>query len=198
MGLFNRAFGGANGVREAMQLTYANHVADIDSGKIQVSDRSEAHVFGLYGALSTRYWVRGGTRTEAQLMMELAPFCAMTDKKAAIAMLAEYAVFQERPADAEVGVLRTVLNATAEGIWDAPWLQATVQGIAFGADWARLLDPDTIYVLRARNDAASKNAEAFSEKIVISCPQCAQKLRVSAGPNMVAACPRCSTEIALD
>jgi ribosomal protein L37AE/L43A len=198
MGLFNRAFGGANGVREAMQLSYANHVADIASGKIQVPDRSEAHVFGLYGALSGRYWVRRMARSEAQLMMELAPFCAMMDKKAAIAMLAEYAVYQERPADAEVSVLRTVLNTTVQNIWDAPWLQATVQAIASGADWARLLDSDTIYVLRARIDAASESAEAVPDKIVISCPRCTQKLRVRTGPNLVATCPKCSAEIPVD
>lgn len=149
-------FGGANGIREAMQLSYANHVADVLSGKLQVADRSEAHFFGLYGAMETRYWVRRVSRTEAQIMMELAPFCAIADKKSAIAMLAEYAVYQERPEDAEVGVLRSVLNTTAEEmIWEAPWLQATVQGIALGVNWACLLSSDTIYVLRARNDAAS-------------------------------------------
>jgi hypothetical protein len=42
MGLFNRVFGGANGVQEAMRLSYANHVANVAGGKLQVSDPSEA------------------------------------------------------------------------------------------------------------------------------------------------------------
>lgn len=198
MGLFNRAFGGANGVRETMQLSYANHVADVVSGKLPVSDRSEAHFFGLYGALSTRYQARGAPRSELQLMMELAPFYAMPDKKAAIAMLAEYVVYQERPAEAEVGVLRAVLREAAENLWEETWLAATVQGIAAGADWARLLDIDTIYVLRARNDAiadaAAANAAPVPDRVVIACPKCTQKLRVRTGPNLIATCPKCRTE----
>ena len=130
-------------------------------------------------------------------MMELAPFCAMLDRKAAVAMLAEYVVYQERPADAEVGVLRTLLQRTIEDMWDANWLQATVQGIASGADWARLLDSDTLYVLQARSDAASASAEGARDKVVISCPQCTQNLRVRTGPNLVATCPKCNAEIPL-
>lgn len=93
---------------------------------------------------------------------------------------------------------RTVLNKTAEDIWAAPWLQATVQGIAVGADWAHLLASDTIYVLQRRNAAMSEDVEATTDKIVISCPACTQKLRVRTGPNLVATCPKCSIEIPLD
>lgn len=164
MGVLNRMFGGAQGVRETVRFWYANHDADAASGKIRISERPEVHFLGLYAALSKRYWARGLARSEARLMAELAPFCAMRDKKSAIAMLAEYVVYLERPADAEVGILRTVLNATVRDIRESPWLQATVQGVVFGADWVRLLDAETVYMLRVRFDAASEVAGAATGK----------------------------------
>jgi hypothetical protein len=102
------------------------------------------HNAGLYGALCTRYMVRGTPRPELLLWAELAPFLAMSEDTAAEA-LAEYAVYQERPADAKTEWLAEAINLAlrnaAPNLQESPAAMATM-GLMNGATWSALLDAD--------------------------------------------------------
>jgi hypothetical protein len=79
------------------------------------------------------------------------------------------------------------------------WMQARVFAEVFFAqpdavDYFRSLRPACLGQAPQRTRAES----APLGKIVIECVTCQQKLRVTPGRNMVAACPRCGSEIALD
>lgn len=162
MGMLNRMFGGANGVRETMHVCYANHVADIVKRRICVPTGSDPHYFGLYGAMATRYEVHEKLAPESLINVEIAPFCAMDDKELAVAMLAEYVVYRETPVLARTDLLSRVLGAAVGDVWGAPWLEALVLGIDERIPWSYLLAQKTIYVLRARYAASAQGS--FSTK----------------------------------
>jgi hypothetical protein len=204
MGVLNKMFGGANGIRESMQESYVKHRKLVESGQAQVADVSDAHFMGLYGALNTRYWARGIRRTEPQLMIELAPFCAMQDKNAALSMLSEYAVYQERPGEAQIGLLKIVINTSLRSCEEDHWLQAVATGVRQQADWSDLLEPETLKFLLTTIERSKKKVgfpglgtRVENDKVVIGCPRCGQKLRVRSGTNLTATCPVCNTDIDL-
>ena len=127
----------AEGIREAMRMSYDKHLKKAYSGAISAPDTTPAQS-ALYGALGTRYLARGQVVPEVQLWKELIPFLALRDSDARES-LAEYVVYCEKPAEARVDVLRAKIN---EGLRRA---NKEVRIMAFtamqqGVAWTRLLE----------------------------------------------------------
>ena len=140
MGLWNKLFGGADGCREAMRESYAKHVQMARQGKIAMGDTDSPHVIGLYGALGSRYRVRGLPVIETLIWGELAPFLAMKEQQA-IEALAEYVLFQERPSDARVAWLKGQVNMALRSCNDGTWLGMAAFGLDNQVPWCSLLEP---------------------------------------------------------
>lgn len=69
------------------------------------------HQAGLYGALRARYIARGQSVSEMSLWAELAPFVIMAEGTGCEA-LAEYVIYQEEPAQANVSWLTKIISAS--------------------------------------------------------------------------------------
>jgi hypothetical protein len=141
MGLFNKIFGGADGCRECMRESYEKHVR-----LAKTNSPDSPHAFGLYGALASRYMVRGWQVVEPIIWADLSPFLAM-DKSEAVEALAEYAVFQERPEDARQGWLKRVINDAILSPTDNTYVAMTAMGLMNKVAWCGLLEPNTISVI---------------------------------------------------
>lgn len=140
VGLFNKLFGGANGVRESMRDSYAQHIALVSSGRLGAPNGP--HAAGLFGALSSRYRVTMRAPNEAEVWAELTPFLAMTVPES-IAMLAEYVVFQEMPPAADRFALTSAINGSLSGTSDEDLL--CLAGVAlsvYDPAWRPLLSTE--------------------------------------------------------
>lgn len=87
--------GSAEGIREAMRMSFDKHVRQAEQGRI---GGPPLHA-GLYGALATRMMMRQLPSDEASLVPEIAPFMKL-DQAEAREAIAEYAVLQECPQEA--------------------------------------------------------------------------------------------------
>jgi hypothetical protein len=114
MGLWKRLFGGADGARDAMRVSYFKHRRLAEQGRAPTFTSDPPHYLGLYGALGTRYKARLQAFDEAGLWIELAPFLLIREAEA-VEALAEYVLWKEGHKDARVRWLREVINATLCG-----------------------------------------------------------------------------------
>lgn len=157
MGLLTKIFGGADGCREAMHESYAKHVQVARQGKAGVANIDDAHYVGLYGALGSRYRVRGHAVSEAEIMAELAPFCAMGNEQQAIEALAEYVLYQEGRSEARIEWLSWCINSALQACKEEHWLGLAAMGLINRVKWCDLLNPEMRNVLERVNSFADQN-----------------------------------------
>lgn len=159
MGIFTKLFGGAGGCREAMRESYAKHVQVARQGKAGVSNIDDAHYIGLFGALGSRYRVRGLPANESKIMAELAPFCAMKNEQMAVEMLAEYVMYQEGCWGAEVrtDLLKLNINSALQSCTEEHWLSLAAMGLLNQVSWRTLLNPEIRNELERLTDLEPKN-----------------------------------------
>lgn len=111
-----------------------------------MSEGTTAHQMGLYGALGSRYVVRGAQVVEVVIWADLTPFMAMNEPEA-VEALAEYAVYQENPAGAKSWLRKVINDALLAALsskdsekWGAMMVGALVNECA----WCSLLEIKTI------------------------------------------------------
>lgn len=137
---FLRNANNAEGAREAIRLSHAKHRR---LAAAQPPSGTSPHKAGLYGALGTRYLTRGQRVPEVVLWAELTPFMLMPEDRA-VEALAEYVIYQERSADANVPWLTAVINDAlrrAAPSEESPRVMAPVAMIN-RVSWCALLEPD--------------------------------------------------------
>lgn len=152
MGLWNTVFGGADGCRQAVRDTYAKYVRLAKNG--QSPGRESLHAVGLHEALSARYRARGIVR-EGGIWDELAPFLAM-EEQAAVAVLAEYVVFQEHPKDSRVPLLKEALNAALQSLTKESYRKLAALAVINQVAWCALLTSDTVQMIEVSIDQLSQ------------------------------------------
>ncbi len=133
----------AKGCREAMKLSYKKHFGLFLDGKAPETVNS-AHGAGLYGALGTRYKASGIPFWEGDIWPQLVPFQIMNEK-IGMEALAEYAVYQEKPEDAELKWLKEMVNKafSSDEFKSSKTHRITaMMGLQRNAPWCELLDPD--------------------------------------------------------
>jgi hypothetical protein len=79
-------------------------------------------------------------KPEVELWPELVPFLAMPES-IAVAMLAEYVVFQETPSKARVSDLCSAINSAIESCSDEDRVLMAAIGLLNGVPWSALLSP---------------------------------------------------------
>lgn len=131
----------AEGIREAMRMSYGKHLNLARSGEGPADGTPDHHV-GLYGALATRYRLRGASVPELSMWGSLAPFLAMSERDG-VEALAEYAVLQERPGEAKRSWLSSAVNRALRNARDQHILTLAHVGLVNQVDWCDLLEPDT-------------------------------------------------------
>jgi len=98
----------AEGVREAMRMSYEKHFDLARRGQIGSSDDNPHHN-AVGGAMWTRMQVRGQATWEHLSYAEALPFMFLDPKEGREAV-AEYAVAVERPAEAKIGWLKQMIE----------------------------------------------------------------------------------------
>jgi hypothetical protein len=107
------------------------------------SARESAHWWGLCAALSSYYLGRGEIRPATTLWAELAPFLLIPDDVVAAEILAEYGVYLDHRAHADIERLGVEINAALERLNAADARMAAlfdVATIAPGMAWMALLN----------------------------------------------------------
>ena len=99
------------------------------------------HYSGLYGALGTRYLARKRNVSEVDLFLELTPFLVMNEADA-VEALAEYALYQESPKDADVLRLEALIN-TAFQSCDAEQKSQVAVAASRAPAWVKFLNKET-------------------------------------------------------
>ena len=163
MGLWTKIFGGADGCREAMHESYAKHVQMARQGISGVENIDDAHYIGLYGALGSRYRVRGHPINEAQIMAELAPFCAMENEQQAIEALAEYVLYQEGRNETRTEWLNWCINSALQACKEEHWLGLAAMGLINRVKWCDLLNPEMRNELERLTDLVSQNTAPITD-----------------------------------
>lgn len=130
----------AEGIREAMRMSYDKHFDLVRSGQLPANGAPHHHI-GLFGALGTRYQLRGVGVTEIVIWGSLAPFLAMSAKEGVNA-LAEYVVLQERPVDAKRAWLCVAINRALRRNLDENLLMLAHIGLDNRVLWCELLEDD--------------------------------------------------------
>ena len=93
---------GAQGIQDAITKSYHKHVRDLTEKPLP--DGTSLHQAALYGALATRYMAGFKSTPEVAVWAELAPFLNLAPDEG-IAALAEYVVYKEMAAKADVAAL---------------------------------------------------------------------------------------------
>ena len=139
MGFLKKLIGGADGVRESMHDSYTKHFnAAMSAGS---EGNNSPHYCGLYGALGTRYLARNHSVSEMELYLELTPFLMMSEEDA-IEALAEYALYQESPKDADVPQLEALINTAFQSCGIEQKSQMAVAASKTPA-WVKFLNEET-------------------------------------------------------
>jgi len=126
----------ADGIREAMRMSYRKHRHLASMGHITLDDTPDHHI-GLYGALATRYSLASHV-LEPVLWAELVPFLLMNEMES-VEALAEYVVEQEMPREADsVWLAETIARAFRNGD-DERLLALASLAIANRVPWVSLL-----------------------------------------------------------
>ena len=138
----------AEGIRNAMRLSYQKHCTLRISGHGPADDTSPHHL-GLYGALASRYQARGTPMPEGIIWGELVPFLLM-DEATSIEALAEYVVYKETPQEAKIECLTQFIN---ESLRRKPSKDDVVRPMAsYGflnqVPWVELLEDDIVHTLQ--------------------------------------------------
>jgi hypothetical protein len=114
MGLWDllKNINNAEGIREAMRMSYNKHFKLAMNGKIPLNNTTP-HRIALYGALASRFRLSGvpvdNVTAEALIWADLLPFLYL-DQHTACEALAEYVVYKEMPKDAKISWLTTLVQ----------------------------------------------------------------------------------------
>jgi len=164
MGWFNlfKNINSAEGAREAMRLSYKKHLDLARQGKIP-SAHNPCHT-GLYGALGSRYKMRGMPVTEIVLWSELVPFLLMKETEATEA-LAEYVVYQEKPEEANISWLKKLINTALRVAPSSEELLRSTASLGFldQVAWCNLLDIDVKNRLEKESEEILKTQDYFNK-----------------------------------
>jgi len=101
----------ADGIREAMRLSFDKHLRLAREGKAGNPDVTPLQV-ALFGAMASRFMVSGvevTPETEPTIWADLAPFLGLAREEAREAV-AEYVVYKERPAEARISWLTALVQ----------------------------------------------------------------------------------------
>ena len=98
---------GAQGIRDAIYNSYQKHISKCQNQPLP--DGTTLHQVGLYGALGTRYMAGFKAKSEVELWCELTPFMKL-EPNDGLAALAEYIVYKEMPAKADLIMLKEHLR----------------------------------------------------------------------------------------
>ncbi len=132
----------ADGCRDAMRESYQKHHDLARKGLLPAA--VEPHYAGLYGALGSRYRLRGllprDVTRDVILRSELAPFLAMSEEDA-VEALAEYVLWQERPTWARTEWLAQKINETLNGPKNNEVLLFAGAAFINKVAWYKLLTP---------------------------------------------------------
>lgn len=141
---FLKAFLNANnaeGIREAMRMTYKAHRRQAERGG-PILDPTSLRSWPLMGQ---RLAVNNIPVTPVALWHEVAPFVLIGDEEVAVEALAEYCVYLERTVDTKLAGLRETLN-----LWlrrsspDSEMMKLITHPLATNCRWWALLDSDII------------------------------------------------------
>ena len=144
--------GGGESIRQAMRKSYEKHRAMAESGQAPISE--PPHHLGLFGALGTRYKVRGLLPPQGLpdmvLWPELSPFPLMPQAQA-VEALAEYVVWQECRDEARVEWLREAINGALRSEPEEDLMsfrEIAADALVNGVAWLELLHRDVDDQLR--------------------------------------------------
>ena len=203
MGIFNKIFGGADGIRE---WVHENYIQQISTAKRAGLAEDELHAMGVYGVLSARYIARRKPQSEKKLFAEIFPFVEMKGPLA-IEMLAEYIVYQEIPNNARFDkrsrheLLGIEINKTLNEQCLVGNAGPAGMGIIYSVDWCNLLELKTIENIRKSSseshDVGDESAEWDDlDEQIVECPKCGQsnissrKCKSPVGTEWIK-CPAC-------
>lgn len=129
--------------RDAIRMSYNEH-----RFRSSLPQGTSPHRAGLYGALRARYLARGQSVSEMTLWAELAPFLLMAEGTGCEA-LAEYVIYQEDPAQANVSWLTKILSASLRPSIHSQDSSRTMLSLAMMKNllWCSLLEADIKYLL---------------------------------------------------
>ena len=127
MGWWNliRNLNNADGIREAMRMSFDKHYRLAIEGNIGQGDVQTLHA-ALFGALASRFRVSGVPNNDLMQMLvwvDLGPFLWL-DSSLAREALAEYVVYKERPADARIAWLEAVVTQGCEKGSGEEWFES--------------------------------------------------------------------------
>ncbi len=127
---------GEQGIRDAMTKSYHKHVRDL--AEQALPGGTSLHQAALYGALATRYMAGFKSKPEVVVWTELAPFLNLPPDEG-LAALAEYVVYKQMPATADVPTLSAHIvrgwSLLAEDERESLRTMAEINNIA----WLRLI-----------------------------------------------------------
>jgi len=148
-----------------MRQSYHKHYDLARRGSAPIPIDTDPHRAGLFGALGTRYKVRGVLRNPAfpdvVLWPELTPFLLMS-KEDSVEALAEYALWQERPSAAKKEWLARKINSalsTKPSSDDSPRSLASLAFIN-NVSWCELLNRETRMTLSREAEQSSRERGA--------------------------------------
>ena len=136
----------AEGIREAMRMSYDKHLRLATKGKIDFLTATTPHQCALYGALGARYMVSGvpidNPIAQSLIWADLLPFLHLNQETAREA-LAEYVVYKEMPKEAKISWLTTLVKqgcALGKGEHQEEYNTFMAVARANGVVWLLLLE----------------------------------------------------------
>lgn len=179
------------GCKEATLISYHKHVREAKDGFIPIKgafDYTSYHQVGLFGAIWSRYRIRGfhkeylsSLENQFNIWAELFPFLKMPEEDSVDALL-EYVLFQESQEGSYLGTvfpnpitevnisfLKNTINKTIQGVLKSKHkksaynLQYMKQALNNRADWYKLLTSDVKNLIY---DLIQENGDDSPEPVI--------------------------------
>lgn len=162
----------AEGVREAMRISYAKHLRLGKAGRIPTGGMTP-HEAALYGALASRYRALGQVWCEGDLLVDLAPFLRM-DANDGVEAVAEYAALKECPKEARVSWLKKEINQTIRKLAGTDRIEMEREALLFvpllgltdkQIEWWNLLGEQEIFLIMERHHRSQAPTESNDDPL---------------------------------
>jgi hypothetical protein len=162
----------AEGVREAMRISYAKHLRLANAGRIPTGGMTP-HEAALYGALASRYRALGQVWCEGDLLVDLAPFLRMDASDGAEA-IAEYAALKECPKEARASWLKKEINQTIRKLSGTDRIEMEREPLLFvpllgltdkQIEWWNLLGEQEIFLIMERHHRSLAATESNDDPL---------------------------------
>ncbi len=166
----------AEGVREAMRISYAKHLRLASAGRIPVSAGTTPHTAALCGALLSRYRALGQVWSDIDFLVDVAPFLMM-DASDGVEAVAEYAALKECPKEAKVSWLKKEINQTIRKLASTDRIDLEQEAPLFvpllgltdkQIEWWNLLGEREILLIAERQAQTKNNSDALKNEIADS------------------------------